>query len=93
MYAWKVQKYFQVNGREELGDINIDRIILTWMHIRFDVGWIILARVRDHLQVFVNIKLMFTFIKKWEICGLLSSCLLCKKGCDLYWITSESEVG
>jgi hypothetical protein len=52
----KVQKYFQVNGRERFGDINIDRIILRGSYIRFDVGWIILARVRDQLQVFVNTK-------------------------------------
>jgi hypothetical protein len=27
----KVKKYFKVSGREHLGDINIDRIILTWI--------------------------------------------------------------
>jgi len=36
---------------------------------------------------------MFTFIKKWGISVLLSSCSLFKEGCDLYWITSEWEVG
>jgi len=27
MQAWEVQKYFEVNGKEQLGDINIDRIL------------------------------------------------------------------
>jgi len=35
---------------------------------------------------------MFTFITKWEISELLSSCSLFKKGCDQYWIASEREV-
>jgi hypothetical protein len=32
------------------------------------------------------------FIKKWEIPELLSSYLLCKKDCAVYWVTSEREL-